>query len=144
MAKYIGDHKSRNQLPQFFYDGSLFCLAFVKSNNFARTFIKDTANAADLFRLFHGLLNFSQFNPVSHMLNLKIFAGGVAQFSLFIVISKIPGPVNCFRILMIQGILYKCFFCLLPVIVIAQGEGRAADTDFPAAPRFLHQPVRFI
>ena len=70
--------------------------------------MKNTASTYDRVHLIHCRFDLAQFNPMSHMFDLEIFPGCVTKLSGLIIICKVSGPVDRFRIIRIQRILYEC------------------------------------
>ena len=78
------------------------------------------------------------------MFDLEIFPGCVTKLSGLIIICKVSGPVDRFRIIRIQRILYECPPRLFRRLIITKCQRRTCYAKFPLFVRFLHKFLFFV
>ena len=93
--------------------------------------IKDTAASLNPGNLIHCQLDLSQFNAVSHVLDLIISSAAEVQFSCFIVTAKITGTIDDRSVLRCAGVLPEPLPRLFFHIPIAKTDCGSPDADLP-------------
>ena len=82
----------------------------------------NAAGSADPIYCIGCHFNFTKFDSMPQMFDLKIFSGNVYKISLCIIFCQITGSVNPFIIQVIQWVLYKYLRRFIRCIIIPQSQ----------------------
>lgn len=106
-------------------------------------FIKNAAAFVDPVCSVHSALDLLQFDPVSHMFDLKILPSRKYHLTVFVVIPQVPGLIDPFHVCSVHRIQREMFFRSVRVSVISIGQRFPGDTDF-ALSRYDNHPLLIV
>ena len=121
-----------------------FDVAHIIGGQAASFFVKDTAGPLHAVHTVNGPLDFFQLDAVAHVLDLEVLPAGKAQLALPVIPAQIAGAVHPLGECLGEGAADKSAFRLGRVVVIAQRQCRACNTDFALFALFGNQPVLIV
>ena len=128
----VRPHIFWNHAGESFYDFGLalfFCL--IEAVDLFCLLLEQAAGYIYEFDGVDSGLYFAQFNPVSHMLDLRVFSGGKNKKPLVVYITQISGSVDPIWEFGSQWTLDKLFFCFLWIIVITKSKAASFYAYLP-------------